>query len=250
MKIAVISDMHGNALALEAVLQDLRPEAVDQIVCLGDAIQGGPQPAEVIAHLRALGCPVVMGNADDWLLSGTANDTASIPEERLRRLDVVREWQLTQLTDADRAFMATFQPTVTLPLEQGRSLLCYHGSPRSFDDIILPLTPDETVRDYLQPQDAVIYTGGHTHVQFMRHFGNTFHFNPGSIGYAFRHDQAPSADGERLYDGWAEYAVLTVNGGQQAVTFRRVPFDVQHLITIYRRSGRPFAELAIRQYGG
>lgn len=146
--------------------------------------------------------------------------------------------------------MATFQPTVTIPLEDGRSLLCYHGSPRSFDEIILPLTPDETLREYLQPQDNILYTGGHTHVQFMRHLGNTFHFNPGSIGYAFRHDQPPSADGERHYDGWAEYAVLTVGAGRQAVTFRRILFDVQQLIRIYRESGRPFADLLIQQYGG
>jgi predicted phosphodiesterase len=65
MKIAILSDMHGNALALEAVLEDMHLAYVDQIVCLGDAIQGGPQPAQVIAHLRTLGCPVVMGNADD-----------------------------------------------------------------------------------------------------------------------------------------------------------------------------------------
>ena len=71
MKIAIISDIHGNAFALDTVLGDLKREPVDQIVCLGDAIQGGAQPAQTVARLRELGCPVVMGNADAWLLSGS-----------------------------------------------------------------------------------------------------------------------------------------------------------------------------------
>ncbi len=70
MRTAVISDIHGNCVALDAVLADLQAHPVDQVACLGDAIQGGPQPAKVAARLRELGWPVVMGNADAWLLSG------------------------------------------------------------------------------------------------------------------------------------------------------------------------------------
>ena len=69
MRVAIISDMHGNCFALDHVLQALQRETIDQIVCLGDAIQGGPQPAETTARLRELGCPIVMGNADDWMLT-------------------------------------------------------------------------------------------------------------------------------------------------------------------------------------
>ena len=70
MRIAVFSDIHGNGLALEAVLADIQAKAPDRLVCLGDAIQGGPQPAQVVRRLRELQCPVVMGNADAWLLTG------------------------------------------------------------------------------------------------------------------------------------------------------------------------------------
>lgn len=66
MRIAVISDMHGNDLAFEAVEADIKNQKFDQIVCLGDAVQGGPQPAQVVQRLRRLNCPVVMGNADAW----------------------------------------------------------------------------------------------------------------------------------------------------------------------------------------
>jgi predicted phosphodiesterase len=246
MRIAVISDIHGNCVALDAVLDDIRQTGVDQIVCLGDAVQGGPQPVEVAAQLRELGCPVVMGNADNWLLTGVANDAERISEERRVRLDTVRAWQLTRLTTSDLDFIRTFQPTLQIPLDDGRTLLCYHGSPQSFDHIILPQTPDDEVRGYLQPKEQMIYTGGHTHIQFIRHFGRTFHFNPGSVGVAYRHDQP---DDHFRLDPWAEYALLSSTSGALSLEFRRIGFDVQELISVYKASGRPFADSSIADYG-
>jgi hypothetical protein len=70
MRIAVVSDIHGNCLALDTILADLGQHPVDHIVCLGDAILGGAQPAETASRLRALDCPTVLGNADAWLSSG------------------------------------------------------------------------------------------------------------------------------------------------------------------------------------
>jgi predicted phosphodiesterase len=245
MRIAIISDMHGNCVALDAVLTDLRRTPVDRIVCLGDAVQGGPQPAEVVQRLREMACPVVMGNADDWLLTGVDSGAEAIPDERRKSMDDVRNWQLSKLSPEDQAFIRAFQPTIELPLEDGRTLLGYHGSPRSFDEVILPQTPDEEVRQYLNPQDSSIYTGGHTHMQFIRHFGRTFHFNPGSVGFAYRHDQP---DDNFHADSWAEYAILTSNGDRLSLEFRRVPFDVKTLIDVYQSSGRPHAAAAIAQY--
>src|SRR6476469_5499654 len=138
MRIAIISDVHGNCVGLDAALADLQQQPADEIVCLGDMIQGGPQPAEVVARLRALDCPVVMGNADAWLLTGQATDAEPTTERQL----AVREWQLTRLTTEDRALIARFQPTVERALGGGRTLLCFHGTTRSFDEIILPTTPE------------------------------------------------------------------------------------------------------------
>jgi predicted phosphodiesterase len=247
MKIAVFSDIHGNCFALDAMLADLQGEPVDRMVCLGDAIQGGPQPAQVVARLRELGCPVVMGNADAWLLSGAETGAEQIPEARMVKMNAVREWHLSQLSEQDQAFIAAFQPSVEVALDGGRTLLCYHGSPGSFDDIILPVTPQDELAGYLDPQPHIVYTGGHTHVQFIRHMGRTFHFNPGSVGFAYRHDQP---EGTFRADPWAEYALLTVDGERVELTFRRAPYDAGELIDVYRSSGRPFADEAIADYGG
>src|SRR6266436_7407441 len=70
MRLAVISDIHGECFALDQVLQDIRRQGIEQMVCLGDALQGGSQPAETLTRLRELNCPVVMGNADAWLITG------------------------------------------------------------------------------------------------------------------------------------------------------------------------------------
>src|SRR5512142_3377814 len=131
MRIAVISDIHGNCIALDAALDDLVQRPADHLVCLGDAIQGGPQPAAVVRRLRELGCPVVMGNADAYLLSGANTGDEPTSEERQRMLDAVREWSLAQLSTEDRAFIQSFRPTVEVALEAGRRLLCFHGSPAS-----------------------------------------------------------------------------------------------------------------------
>jgi len=245
MRIAIFSDMHGNDLAFESVEADIKKQGVDQLVCLGDAIQGGPQPAAVVQRLRKLNCPVVMGNADAWLLSGEETGDEGIPPERLKKMEAMRLWSLSQLTDDDRAFISSFQATITVPLTETLSLLCFHGSPASFDDVILPDAPKEVFQKFLGAYSGHILTGGHTHAQQIRRNGEFFFFNPGSVGFAYSHYQP---DGQFHADAWAEYAILNVENGRTSLEFRRVPFDANELIRIYANSGRPFADEAGAQY--
>ena len=139
LTIALIADIHGNLAALDAVLDALTREQLDQIVCLGDVAATGPQPREVLQRLRALECPVVMGNADAELLDLTPADQEA--DDDMRRILDISRWTAAQLDDVDRAFIASFQPTVEIPLGSGGSLLCCHGSPRSYDDRITATTP-------------------------------------------------------------------------------------------------------------
>src|SRR5215831_17460539 len=123
MRIAVISDIHGNCVALDAVLADVRQRSVDEMVCLGDAIQGGAQPASTVERLRELGCPIVMGNADAWLLADSETSTGEpVTEQQL----AVKAWSLSQLRAEDRAFIQQFRPTIEINLEAGQQLLCFH----------------------------------------------------------------------------------------------------------------------------
>jgi predicted phosphodiesterase len=245
MRLAVISDIHGECFPLDQVLHDIRRQGIEQIVCLGDALQGGSQPAQTLVRLRELQCPVVMGNADAWLLTGEH----TFPQEEIsEQQQAVRAWSLAQLSEDDLAFVQQFQPIIEIPLKAGKKLLCFHGSPRSFDEIILPEISDEVVRQFLAGYDATLFAGGHTHTQQMRRLGNSWYINPGSVSLAYNWELSDIAHGRLQVDPWADYAIVTSQGACLGITFRHVPFDVDELARIIRASGRPYAEEATSIY--
>ncbi|MDQ6906646.1 MAG: metallophosphatase family protein [Chloroflexota bacterium] len=240
MRIAVIADMHGNCVAFDAVLADLEAHPFDQLVCLGDAIQGGPQPAQVVARLQELGCPVVLGNADAFLLTGADGNEAVSAQQY-----AARDWSLAQLSEADRAFIAAFHPTVEFSLPGNRRFLCFHGSPASFHDRIFPNTPDEEVRGYLGAYLPAILTGGHTHLQQLRRLDDSLFFNPGSVGFVYNTRQS---GGVLHADPWAEYAILSADEHRFSIEFCRVSFDVAEWKRITLASGIPDTETMVTRY--
>jgi predicted phosphodiesterase len=236
-RIGIFSDMHGNAIAFEAVLAALQAEGIEQFVCLGDVAATGPQPREVVQQLRDLNCPVVMGNTDDHMLTPPAPDSDDENTIRIREID---QWSAAQLSPDERAFVASFAPTVTLPLADGGNLLGYHGSPRSYNEILLPTTPTEELDALLGEVRATVLAGGHTHQQMLRRHHRALVMNPGSVGLPV--DRIPADSGARN-PAWAEFAVLTSGGdGSLRVELRRIPFDVQALLSAARQSGMPHAE--------
>ena len=236
-----MSDVHGNCLALDAALKEIKKRPVDKIVCLGDAIQGGPQPVETAERLRKLGCPVVMGNADAWLLSESA-DTAEPTTAEQRE---VRAWTLSKLSSNDMDYIRGFQPTVKIKLGRAQDLLCFHGSPLSFDDVLLPDTPKEKWDQLLGRFSPAIMAGGHTHMQQLRRIREGLFFNPGSVGVTYNQDP-PDSDSHTV--SWAEYAILTWEAGQPSLEFRRAGYDVEGLIHTIETSGRPHADLMVKRY--
>ncbi len=237
--LAVISDLHGNLSALGAVLADIdshRTPSVDHIVCLGDVANFGPHPRETLRRVQALGCPVVMGNTDAYLLHPrTLADVQQPDENTLYFLDVER-WCAEQLTDADRAFVGTFGATERLEVA-GISLLCFHGSPRSYHDVIVATTPDDALAEFFQER-APLMLGGHTHAQLLRRFQDLTFINPGSVGLPYEN----LAGGRVRNPPWAEYALIERLRGQPSVTFRRVPYDIRPLLGAVKTSGMPHAE--------
>jgi predicted phosphodiesterase len=237
VRIALFSDVHGNAVAFDAMLRDLDSQSVDHVVCLGDHAQGGAQPAECLERLRELGCPVVMGNSDHFLLT---LDFGNEPVTEAQ-LDTAR-WSTSQLSEELLEFHRSFQPTVELELDNGQSLLAFHGSPRSRDEILGPWMEEEAFREPLDGLDATVFAGGHIHLQWTRRCGSAYFLNPGSVGLAYDHNQPE--EGFRA-DPYAEYALLTLDGGVQ-VDFRRIPFDRAEVVRAIEASGMPHPESAAR----
>jgi predicted phosphodiesterase len=210
MRIALISDMHGNAVALRAALADLEDRRPDLIVALGDVAQGGPQPRECVELLRELGCPCVRGNTEDFLLTLDLGAEPVEDEEQRQRLLERARWSREQLGEDGLAFLESFEPTV----RAGR-VLCCHATPSSNEDVVLPSTPDEEVEAVLTGVEADAVAAGHVHQQWLRRFDATLWFCVGAIGV------------------WpfCEYALVD---DELAIEFRRVPFDVEELVAAAR----------------
>ena len=240
MRVLVFSDIHGNAVAFDAMLADVQGTAIDHMVCLGDVAQGGPQPAECLDRLASLRCPVVLGNTDQFLLNLDFIGQSAEPVTE-RQLEV-RKWSLAQLQERHLGFIRSFQPTVALPLDENGELLCFHGSPSSFDDVLLPDTSEEEFERMIGNHWAPCMTGGHVHLQWLRRHGRSLFFNPGSVGLSYDH----SVEGEEFrFDPWAEYLLLRVEGGRVGVEFRRVPFDPAEVIRTIEESEMPNARESI-----
>ena len=235
-KIAILADIHGNLPALEAVLAEIAAEGIERIVCLGDVATLGPQPREVIARLRTLECPVVMGNTDAILLAPQRDEGAAGDDLRNEDFD---QWCAAQLTADDLAYLRTFQPTVSVPLGAGVTLLCYHGSPRSFDEKITAETADDALHEMLAETPAQLYAGGHTHQQMLRRHRDALVLNPGAVGFA--KDAIPPA-APIGNPSWAEYAVIALDGARLDASLRRVPFDLDALFAALDATGIPRAQ--------
>jgi len=199
MRVALFSDIHANLVSLEAVLEDIDREPVDQIVCLGDVAVLGPQPHEVMARLAALDCACVMGNHDDDLLHPDEADEVA-PE-----IVGLTAWTVDQLSEADLDFVRSFRPRIEIPLGADAALLCYHGSPRSSADRILSTTPAGELEEMLAGYTATAMVGGHNHVQMLRQYGGTLIVDVGSVGAPL--EEMPFVGTPRFLS-CAEYAIV------------------------------------------
>ena len=231
MRLALISDQHGNDVAFQAALEDVERVGVDEVVCLGDVVQGGTQPAETLDRLAALGCDTVLGNADAFLLEIPDDSPEPVTERQLE----VRDWTLAQLGSFHLEQIRAFAPVVRHE-HDGLALILFHGSPRSYDDVLLPELGGEALEPF-PGHDAALLAGGHTHLQWTRRIGDALYVNPGSVGISYDRHGDPLA-----LRPLAEWALVTIEDGTVAVEFRQVPYSVADVRAAALRSDRPYAD--------
>jgi len=208
MKLGVLSDIHGNRVALDAVLADMPP--VDGLICAGDVVGYNPQHGDCVDAMRERSVPTVMGNHDRAVVQDTGfgfNSMAGAGVEHAKKT----------LTDDQREWLAGLPDSRTAA--DGRVKLV-HGHPADPDRYTYP---EEFGPRLLGDEDALVL--GHTHVQGHERFDEGVVLNPGSVGQP--------RDG----DPRAAYAVLDLDAG--SVTEHRVPYDIEAVQQQVREAGLP-----------
>jgi putative phosphoesterase len=199
MRVAIVSDIHGNLTALEAVIADLSIIQPDLVVQAGDSALGGSQPAAVIDRIRELGWPGVMGNSDEVLW----NPEAAPDDEK----------ELVQrLVDATLPLLAEehIQWLRTLPREwKGHGIGVVHATPGNLWRAVTPDADDATLAETFGRLGTTIAVYGHIHRPYVRYLPNLLVANPGSVGRPA--DGDPRASYLLLEDGMPQIRRVAFN---------------------------------------
>ncbi|GCE47221.1 putative phosphoesterase [Thermosporothrix hazakensis] len=229
MRIAIISDIHGNQVALEAVLHDLSQQApVDHLVIAGDLCLNGPRPKEVLQLIQSLQCPVIQGNVDVDTITG-----APTKSPKKRRIIAWTQEQIGQ-EGIDYLSALPFSHLITNP--HGSNALIVHASPRTQNEAIFPTASDETLEEQLGSLNATIgaLAFGHLHIPYVRHWRQLLLVDVGSCGLP------------RDEDARASYGLLTWQDGSWHAEIRRVSYDIEQVVRQLRECGIPHARSRIK----
>ncbi len=236
-KIAIISDIHGNKTALEAVLEDIRLREIERIFCLGDLIGKGPQGSECIELIQKNCERVVRGNWDVFIQTPTDNKFI--------------QWYKDRLTEKDYAYLNSLPFHIDLELN-GQLIRFFHASPRSEFERILDSHPIEKRLSmfenseitnsihYDKLPDIVFY--GDIHTTFLHTYRKGILCNVGSVGNSLDLTSA-------------SYAILDGTQSNNAIQFIRVDYDREAELKIAEELGLPqldkyYDEIMLGKYRG
>jgi putative phosphoesterase len=243
-RIAVLSDVHGNLPALEAVLKAVKKEKPDQLLVAGDLVLNGPDPAAVIDALRKLdadGAAIVSGNTD--IAVADFDYGAAFPQYQdgvPETISAAAEWAHDELSDEQLAWLRRLPAERRIRAGDDSLVLVVHASPgsqtRGFDQAL----DANVVFERAAATDARVICVGHTHIPEVRDLGWKVIVNAGSAGYVFDGDPTASwasieiADGEvRAEIRRADFDTMTV---ANAISERGLPGDVYRAATV--RTGK------------
>ena len=230
-RIAVLSDIHGNLLALEAVAAEIRREKPDAVLVAGDLVLNGPDPNGCVDALRLLeseGALIVSGNTD--IAVGDFDYGAAFPQYQDGVPDIITaaaEWAHDELGDDQLDWLRRLPAERRIRADGDTLILVVHASPgsqtRGFDQAL----DNNVILERAAATDARVICVGHTHLPEVRDLGWKLIVNAGSCGYVF--------DGEAS----ASWAMLTVAGGQVDAAIRRTPFDALTVANAISARGLP-----------
>jgi putative phosphoesterase len=226
MRIAVVSDIHGNLAALEAVVADFRHRGIDQIVNLGDSLAGPLLPRETAQFLMAQDWIHIAGNHERQMLKLQDNSNASDTYAR------------SQLGPAELDWLTSLPVTATI---DGQVLLC-HGTPTSDVTSLLEVGDRAASRSEIETRlgevEAAVILCGHTHVARSVRFGSRLIVNPGSVGLPAFFDDHPFPHAIESGSPDARYAIVEQTGDTWTAALMMVPYANRQMMELARLRGR------------
>lgn len=174
MKIAVISDIHGNIYALKNVLNDIDDEKVDLTICLGDLVGYGPHPNEVVAFIRRKNILCLKGNYDASVVDESytfirksSTNSFSLP------------WTVNELRAQNRNYLSNLPLSMTMEFNN-KKIKFVHGSPNAINEYLFE--NEQNTNNIMNNLDEDILVCAHTHIPYIKNFGNKLLINDGSVG--------------------------------------------------------------------
>ncbi len=222
MRIAVISDIHGNLAALNAVLADLESQGVDEVLVGGDLAESGRQPAEVLDLLIDRRWPAVVGNADVLLIE-VADGTCAGKDPVLGA-----EWALAKLRPEHLAYLRSLPMVFRCPVPGGDFALV-HATPWSVDEVVPADAPEALARRMLVEAHAPVVAYGHLHSAYQRVLPGGLLASVGGVTGSNDQDPRPT------------YTIFTFSA-EVTTEVRRVSYDVGAELVALERVGYPLSE--------
>ncbi|MBV9233485.1 MAG: metallophosphoesterase family protein [Candidatus Eremiobacteraeota bacterium] len=221
MRIAVLSDIHGNLIALDACLADLVAQGnADAIIVAGDLCLDGPKPKKVLQRLEEIGAACVRGNTDRYL----AEEPSSQTFDELETAQIA--WTRREIGERWRSWLGSLPFALRIG-DDGNQLLIVHANPKTDDEHIWPDAEDAVLERLIGDDAATAIAFGHLHLPYVRAWRAKLLVNVASAGLP--------KDG----DPRAGYAILTQRAGGWQVKHRRVAFDTKRVATQLADCGIP-----------
>jgi putative phosphoesterase len=182
MRIAIISDIHGNRPALDAVLAAVTEQRPDALYCLGDLVGYGASPNEVSECIRAAGMPTIMGNYDDGVGFDRDECGCAYRDPIDKELgDRSLAWTKAHTTEENKAFLRTLLPELRFETD-GKRVLLVHGSPRRMNEYLFEDRPVSSFQRLAASSNADVIVFGHTHKPYEKTVDGVLFVNAGSVG--------------------------------------------------------------------
>ncbi|MGM0902159.1 MAG: metallophosphoesterase family protein [Bacillota bacterium] len=227
MRLAFISDIHGNANALDAVLSDIKERNVDKVYVLGDLCYRGPEPQRSLDLVRSLNTDVIKGNADEWVVRGV--NQGEVPEQALVVMNKERDWICSQLSKESIDYLRSLPTELNIEVE-GMKIHAYHATPESLFEVVLPSEDEETLTSKMLLKEADLYIYAHIHRPYIRYINGKCIMNIGSVGLPF--------DGLRK----ASCAIVDIKESSFQTSIVRVGYEINQTVEQFQQSDYPNKE--------